>query len=59
MRVLEVGCGNGANLWFLTFEGYDAFGIDASQAALDVGQAQSTMRPIVDAGLGLPLPTSA
>ena len=28
MRVLEVGCGSGSNLWMLAREGFDAFGVD-------------------------------
>lgn len=28
MRVLEVGCGSGANLWMIAREGFDAHGID-------------------------------
>lgn len=35
VRVLEVGCGTGANLWFLAREGFSAYGIDGSQSALD------------------------
>lgn len=34
MRVLEAGCGNGANLWFLAREGYRTFGFDASLEAV-------------------------
>ena len=34
MRVLEAGCGNGANLWFLADVGFDAFGYDASAEAV-------------------------
>ena len=33
-RVLEVGCGAGANLWFVAREGFDAYGIDGSQVAI-------------------------
>ncbi len=28
IRVLELGCGSGANLWMIAKEGYDAYGID-------------------------------
>jgi len=34
-RVLEVGCGNGANLWFLAWEGFSAAGCDISPSAID------------------------
>jgi SAM-dependent methyltransferase len=30
VRVLEVGCGSGANLWMIAKEGFDAHGIDLS-----------------------------
>jgi SAM-dependent methyltransferase len=32
-RILEVGCGPGANLWFLAREGFAAHGIDGSPSA--------------------------
>jgi SAM-dependent methyltransferase len=34
MRVLEVGCGSGANLWMIAHEGFSAYGIDLSANAL-------------------------
>ena len=39
IRILEVGCGIGANLWFLAREGFNTFGIDGSQIAIE--QAKS------------------
>jgi SAM-dependent methyltransferase len=35
VRILEVGCGTGANLWFLSREGFSTFGIDGSSIAVD------------------------
>lgn len=35
-RVLEIGCGNGANLWMIAKEGYEAYGIDLSPSGLDM-----------------------
>jgi SAM-dependent methyltransferase len=35
IRILEAGCGPGANLWYLAREGFSAVGIDGSTAALD------------------------
>ena len=34
IRILEVGCGTGANLWFAAREGFSVSGIDASQSAI-------------------------
>ena len=36
VRVLEVGCGPGANLWFLHREGFAVSGIDVSPSAIDI-----------------------
>ena len=35
IRILELGCGPGANLWFCAREGFNVFGIDLSQVAID------------------------
>ncbi len=35
VRILEVGCGTGANLWFMAREGFSIYGIDGSQSAID------------------------
>lgn len=40
VRVLELGCGPGANLWFLAREGFSAYGVDGSQVALDQARAR-------------------
>jgi ubiquinone/menaquinone biosynthesis C-methylase UbiE len=34
IRVLETGCGSGANLWMIAREGFDAHGIDLSFAGI-------------------------
>lgn len=35
VRLLEVGCGPGANLWYLAREGFSFAGIDGSRTAID------------------------
>jgi SAM-dependent methyltransferase len=34
VRILEVGCGPGANLWFMAREGYEVHGVDGSRTAI-------------------------
>src|SRR5262249_19664538 len=36
VRVLEVGCGSGANLWMIAREGFEAHGIDLSAEGIAV-----------------------
>jgi|ERR1700757_123397 len=34
VKILELGCGTGANIWYITREGFDAYGIDGSKTAI-------------------------
>ena len=34
-RILEVGCGIGANLWYFAREGFDTYGLDGSKTAIE------------------------
>jgi SAM-dependent methyltransferase len=40
LRFLEVGCGAGANLWFLAREGFSVHGIDGAPAAVAAARAR-------------------
>ena len=35
VRILEVGCGPGANIWYIAREKFSAYGIDGSAVAID------------------------
>ncbi len=34
VNILEIGCGTGANLWYISREGINAFGVDGSKTAI-------------------------
>jgi SAM-dependent methyltransferase len=38
VRFLEVGCGPGANLWYLAREGFNVFGLDGSKKAIELAE---------------------
>jgi SAM-dependent methyltransferase len=38
IRILEVGCGSGANLWMIAREGFDAYGVDLSDNGVELCQ---------------------
>jgi len=40
INLLEAGCGPGANLWFLTREGFQAHGVDGSQTAINLAHSR-------------------
>ncbi len=40
VRVLEVGCGPGANLWYLAREGFSFCGVDGSETAIAQAKAR-------------------
>ncbi|TAJ24818.1 MAG: class I SAM-dependent methyltransferase [Planctomycetota bacterium] len=50
VRVLEIGCGAGNNLWAAAREGFDVAGVDASSLAID-----AAARRLRDEGLGADL----
>lgn len=34
IKIIEIGCGNGANLWVVAKEGFQAYGVDSSPTSL-------------------------
>lgn len=37
-KILDVGCGTGSHVWYLSKEGFQAFGIDGSKTAIQKGK---------------------
>src|SRR5208337_3473027 len=40
-KLLEIGCGPGANIWYMAKEGFDVYGVDGSQTA--IGRAKKRL----------------
>src|ERR1700730_17058027 len=39
VKILDLGCGQGAHLWFLAREGFEAYGIDGSATGVELARA--------------------
>ena len=51
IRILEVGCGSGANLWMLSKEGFDTYGVDSSETGINLATRHIRDKWNVDATL--------
>jgi len=40
VKILEVGCGPGANLWYMAREGFAVYGIDGSETAIQIARSR-------------------
>ena len=63
IKILEVGCGTGANIWFFSREGFSAYGIDGSKVAIKKAKIflkseNLTADLIVGDAMDLPYPDS-
>lgn len=38
IKILEVGCGPGANIWYMAREGFCVYGVDGSKTAIDTAK---------------------
>lgn len=36
IKILDIGCGTGANTWYIAREGFDTYGIDKSRVAINI-----------------------
>lgn len=48
VRILEIGSGPGANLWFMAREGFTVYGIDFSQTACEKARERLTNEKLAD-----------
>lgn len=55
VRFLEVGCGPGTNIWYLTREGFTAAGIDGSESALAKARERLMADGLIDNANGIDL----
>lgn len=51
MKVLELGCGTGTNLWMMAKEGLDCYGVDISPTSLSIAKKHLAQKWGVDATL--------
>lgn len=48
VRILDFGCGSGANTWFLAREGFDTYAFDGSQSAVEKAKAHLQAEGLFD-----------
>ncbi|MFH1822589.1 MAG: UDP-N-acetylglucosamine 4,6-dehydratase (inverting) [Patescibacteria group bacterium] len=44
IKILEIGCGSGANLWMIAEEGFSAFGLDISSEGIELSRENLSSR---------------
>jgi SAM-dependent methyltransferase len=47
VRIVEIGCGAGNNLWFAAREGFAVAGVDGSKSAIDIARARFEKEALV------------
>jgi SAM-dependent methyltransferase len=47
-KIIDIGCGKGRNTIYLANNGFEVYGIDYSQTALDIAKAQAKTRYLLD-----------
>lgn len=38
VKILEIGCGTGANIWYMSREGFDVYGVDFSESGIEIAK---------------------
>uniref|UniRef100_UPI0040498FBC class I SAM-dependent methyltransferase n=1 Tax=Flavobacterium sp. TaxID=239 RepID=UPI0040498FBC len=47
LKILEVGCGPGANIWYLSRENFSTYGIDGSETAIEIAKERLSKENLI------------